>query len=88
MCPGGPVSYIGADCSVSRWSLVYEHDTDGSVLYGRREDLDDALRAGAALTLYLPKSKLAVQAEHVHFEDDQVCAQFWKHASLRNWMSY
>ena len=88
VCPGGPVSYIGADCSVSRWSLVYEHDTDGSVLYGRREDLDDALRAGAALTLYIPKSQYSVQAEHVHFEDGEVCAQFWKHASFQNWMSF
>ena len=88
VCLGGPASYIGADCSISRWTLVYEHDTDGSVLYGRRGDLDEAVRAGAALSVYVPKLKYAVQAEHVHFEDGQVCAQFWKHASFGSWMAF
>ena len=82
VCLGGPAPYIGADCSISRWTLVYEHDTDGSVMYGRREDLDEAVRAGAALTVYIPRSQHTIQAEHVHFEDGQVCAQFWKHGSF------
>ena len=83
-----PCSCGKTGCDVNRWSLVYMHDDKGNAVYGRREHLVAALRDGAALTVHLPSWQYTVQAEHVHFEEHHVCAQFWKHASFSDWMHF
>ena len=68
----------GNACETNRWSLVYENDADGAAVYGRREDLMAALRAGAALTVYIPSLSTSgsdIPPTHVHIEQDHVCAQ-------------
>ena len=90
VCASEPASCDGAGCDISRWSLVYEHDAKGEAVYGRRENLVAALRDGATMTMILDfwDEPYTSQADHVHIEQGNVCAQFWKHASFSNWMSF
>ena len=79
----------GNTCETNRWSLVYENDADGTAVYGRRDDLVAALRAGAALTVYVPSlsvSGSAIPSTHVHIEQDHVCAQTTE--TSKSWDSF
>ena len=77
----------GNSCETNRWSLVYENDADGAAVYGRREDLVAALRAGAALNVYMVDpwtDGMTIPFTHVHIEQDHVCAQNTR-TSRRQW---
>ena len=76
----------GDVCETNRWSLVFANDANGATVYGRRGDLVAALRAGAALTVYLPSGS-AIPSTHVHIEQDLVCAQT-KETSRAGWGNF
>ena len=76
----------GDACETNRWSLVFANDAHGATVYGRRDDLVAALRAGAALTVYLPSGS-AIPSTHVHIEQDLVCAQD-KETSKAGWGNF